>query len=404
MLRPLASAATRARAMRSAASAREDRPISASRLLVKQRRTLRSSLSAGTLLLAGLAPLIGAAIAILYPHDAGLTALVYGALAVLALAVGQYVRRRRARRPELAGFVLATGVVGAAALLMAIAPDTHTVTATTFTIVPVGVAVFIPWSLRTHVGWLGLSAAMLAVAVAAPSGIGFSDEHWRDFAMGFAMSAVVSIVALRLIGRLRLGAYESERRAAVLAVRTQVQRAQLAELNRLLEVTVRTDPLTGVGNRLRLEEDLGVLHARLARHGRGFGLVMVDLDRFKGFNDLYGHVVGDEALRAVAKCLGQRSSDSVYRFGGEEFVAFLPEADNAAAMAAAERMLRAVTALGIPHGSNPPWGVVSASAGVTVVDRGDTGTTYDWLQAADAALYRAKENGRNQALSSRATG
>ncbi len=389
--------------MRSAATARKGRPASAPRLLVIQRRTLRSSLSVGTLLLAGLAPLIGAALAVLYPQDAGLTALVYGALAVLALAVWQYLRGPRARRPELAGFILATGAVGAAALLMAIAPDTHTVTATTFTIVPLGVAVFIPWSQRTHLSWLGLSAAMLAVAVAAPSGMGFADEHWRDFAVGFAMSAVVSIVALRLIGGLRLSAYESERRAAVLAVRTQTQRSQLAELNRQLEITVRTDPLTGVGNRLRLEEDLGVLHARLARHGRGFGLVMVDLDRFKGFNDLYGHVVGDEALQAVARCLGQRSTDTVYRFGGEEFVAILPEADEAAAMAAADRMLHAVTALGIPHGANAPWGVVSASAGVAVVGRGDTGATYDWLRAADAALYRAKANGRNQALASNVT-
>lgn len=403
MLRPLASAATRVRAAvparhSPAAPSVGARPtISPVRLLARQRRALRSSLTVGAYLLAALAPIIGAGIAVLYPRDATLAALVYGGLAALAVGVAMLLRGRARRSPELIGFVLATGVVGAATLLMAFAPDAHPVVAATFTVIPIGTAVFVPWRARTHLGWLATSFAMLLVASLSAVGSEHSGEHWRDFYVGFGMSAVVSIVALLLIDHLRRSGFELERRAFALTARLRAQQRQLQDLNLHLETSVRTDPLTGVGNRLRLDEDLEVLHARLARHGRGFGLVMLDLDRFKGFNDLYGHVTGDEVLRAVAECLGQRVDDAVYRYGGEEFVVLLPEADEAAATGAANRMLRAVAGLQVPHRANAPWGIVTVSAGLAAVGRGDARTADEWLREADAALYRAKGAGRNRA-------
>ena len=104
--------------------------------------------------------------------------------------------------------------------------------------------------------------------------------------------------------------------------RAQLEQANLELLDRSL-----TDALTGLGNRRRMEEDLARTHARALRIGRGFGLVLFDIDNFKLYNDHYGHLAGDEALRRVAQCLDKmaRAGESVYRYGGEEFLLLLPD-------------------------------------------------------------------------------
>jgi diguanylate cyclase (GGDEF)-like protein len=166
-----------------------------------------------------------------------------------------------------------------------------------------------------------------------------------------------------------------------------------AELSRL----AHTDPLTRLGNRLSLEEDLRALDARGRRYGRGYCLAMCDIDRFKAYNDSLGHHAGDEALRAVADMITHqlRAGDGVYRYGGEEFLIVLPEQTPETARIAVERVRSAVEQLAIPHVAGPA-GVVTLSAGIAAYHPGDATTVEELLEQADAALYRAKSAGRNR--------
>jgi len=175
---------------------------------------------------------------------------------------------------------------------------------------------------------------------------------------------------------------------------------RLRNANRELASSARLDPLTGIGNRLALEEDLVALEAGggVARDGVAF--VLIDLDRFKPYNDRHGHPAGDWVLRRVADTLGEsiRSGDRVYRYGGEELLVILAGVDEAAADGIVGRILMNVHALAIPHPENRPWQVVTASAGWTLHHHGGAVSAASSLAAADEALYRAKRLGRNRAV------
>jgi len=167
-------------------------------------------------------------------------------------------------------------------------------------------------------------------------------------------------------------------------------RAELAEL-------ARKDALTGLGNRRSLEEDLRALHARSQRYGRTYCVAMCDVDRFKAYNDTYGHQAGDKALAAVASRVSAqvRTGDGVYRYGGEELLLVLPEQNLESGMVAVERVRAVVEQLGIPHVAGP-GGVLTLSAGVAAYRPGDDTTPEELLKRADGALYQAKATGRNR--------
>ncbi|MCC6178250.1 MAG: diguanylate cyclase [Chloroflexi bacterium] len=175
------------------------------------------------------------------------------------------------------------------------------------------------------------------------------------------------------------------------------QAAELEQANRELYETARTDALTRVGNRLRLEEDLRALQARADRYGHRYCLALCDLDRFKEYNDRYGHPSGDAALREIASLFVRqcRSGDSIYRYGGEEFIVIMPELSLAEAGGVLDRVRSAVHAAAIPHASNGQHGIVTVSAGVAASDLSDR-TGRGILARADAALYRAKTEGRDR--------
>jgi two-component system, cell cycle response regulator len=165
-------------------------------------------------------------------------------------------------------------------------------------------------------------------------------------------------------------------------------RVELERLNADLAQLARTDALTRLGNRLRFDEDLTELHWRCARYGWSYCLAVCDLDRFKVYNDTHGHLAGDEALRRIAATVAAatRRGDGVYRYGGEEFVVILPEQSLEAGLAAAERIRTAVE----------EQGVLTISVGVADF-RPDAGESEAQVLArADAALYRAKDEGRNR--------
>jgi diguanylate cyclase (GGDEF)-like protein len=175
------------------------------------------------------------------------------------------------------------------------------------------------------------------------------------------------------------------------------QRFELEVLNQELTAISLRDPLTGLGNRMAIDEDLDQLEARVVRYGHRYCLALLDVDCFKSYNDTYGHQAGDQALQAVAAQLkGEaREGDAVYRYGGEEFLCIFPEQFLATAAVAAERMRSGLEQSAIPHAESP-LGVLTLSAGLAMLDPGRARSVDDVLKEADEALYRAKQLGRNR--------
>jgi diguanylate cyclase (GGDEF)-like protein len=183
----------------------------------------------------------------------------------------------------------------------------------------------------------------------------------------------------------------------LVARRITTLHADLAHYRRVLSRQARTDPLTGLDNRLKLSEDLEQLHRRSGRYGEQYSLAMCDVDNFKSYNDVYGHQAGDLALRAVgAALLGiVRKSDGVYRYGGEEFLLVLPQQSVSAAKALMERVLEAVRDLAIVHAGDPS-GQLRLSAGISSFSADHRVDADTLVGEADAALYAAKAAGRNR--------
>jgi diguanylate cyclase (GGDEF)-like protein len=168
-------------------------------------------------------------------------------------------------------------------------------------------------------------------------------------------------------------------------------------LMRQFELAARTDPKTGLANALYWSEVARSELGRAERDGSTVGIVMVDLDHFKRVNDTYGHLTGDAVLKAVADALGKqtRGYDLVGRFGGEEFMVLLPGHDPLDLPTTVERFRHSVNELRVMSPDTHEMVEVTASAGVVTFPEGGHDLD-ELLLAADAALYRAKEKGRNR--------
>ena len=171
---------------------------------------------------------------------------------------------------------------------------------------------------------------------------------------------------------------------------------QLARVNAELEQRSRTDGLTGLANRMATEEGLRAMLRTVRRYRTPAALLMLDIDHFKQVNDRHGHAAGDEVIRALAQALkaSSRDVDLPGRFGGEEFVVGLSHTDLEGARRFAERLREriAATSVGIPGGAAVSYTV---SIGVSVLREDDAGIE-DSLRRADAAMYRAKQGGRDR--------
>jgi diguanylate cyclase (GGDEF)-like protein/PAS domain S-box-containing protein len=170
------------------------------------------------------------------------------------------------------------------------------------------------------------------------------------------------------------------------------------KLRQALRIQSVRDALTGLYNRRYLEESLEREVRRASRATQSLGVLMIDLDHFKSFNDTYGHDAGDAVLREIGMSLtkGIRSEDFVCRFGGEEFVVLLPTADLAASRARAERLRAKTKELTILH-QGRSMGMITISVGVAVFPEHGT-SPKELMAAADAALYEAKRGGRDQVV------
>jgi len=184
-------------------------------------------------------------------------------------------------------------------------------------------------------------------------------------------------------------------------VRTHLQLKQRTDM---LEKLALVDGLTGISNRRSFDQTLEREWRKTRRNGSCLGLIMIDIDNFKAYNDNYGHGAGDECLRQVAGAIGsagRRPGDFVGRYGGEEFVVVLPECNLEGVVQVAETIRLAVKELNIPHAFSAASEYVSISLGCASM-RYESGTESDaLLRKADQALYRAKEQGRDRVVDSR---
>lgn len=160
-----------------------------------------------------------------------------------------------------------------------------------------------------------------------------------------------------------------------------------------IEQAALTDSLTGIGNKRALDEAVTQAGALADRHGAAWSLILCDLDHFKQINDNHGHVVGDHILKKTAEKLEQaiRNSDTVYRFGGEEFAVLLPHTSDQDARDVAERIRLAVASIRVDGGGKPLTVTTSCGVAMHLTDESPD----QWLARADEALYRAKAQGRN---------
>lgn len=173
---------------------------------------------------------------------------------------------------------------------------------------------------------------------------------------------------------------------------------KLMDLQKELEQLSFKDGLTGLANRRKFDLSMEIEWRNAKRTGKPLSLIMVDIDYFKQYNDHYGHLQGDDCLKAVSKALNEsvaRARDFVARFGGEEFVLVIPESDAEAAAAVAERCREAIIKLQIPHAKSSisPW--LSISLGVGTIVPGQNDQLLDFINQVDRRLYLAKQQGRN---------
>jgi diguanylate cyclase (GGDEF)-like protein len=206
------------------------------------------------------------------------------------------------------------------------------------------------------------------------------------------LASIVGFVGWRLVKQMRLRAQsEAELRLA---------RDALEQLNHTLNALAMEDGLTGLANRRQFDLTLDNEFSRAMRNASTLALIMMDVDCFKQYNDIYGHAAGDKCLQAIGRTIAglaaRRPGDLAARYGGEELAVLLPNTDVAGAAVLAERIRSAIRDLGIVHAGTSD-GFVTLSAGVDAFSPAPgTGQSKELIEAADKALYAAKAGGRNR--------
>ena len=179
----------------------------------------------------------------------------------------------------------------------------------------------------------------------------------------------------------------------------RVSQQQLLDTNLVLQRLMNSDGLTGLSNRRHFDEYLELEWRRAIREQSQLSLLMIDVDYFKPYNDNFGHLEGDEALRQVAKAIRNscsRPSDLPARYGGEEFAMVLPNTSPGGARLLAEKLRQSVAGMNIPHIAPVPGSSLTVSIGVATMTPQVGMQSRQLILDADKGLYQAKNNGRNQ--------
>jgi diguanylate cyclase (GGDEF)-like protein len=221
--------------------------------------------------------------------------------------------------------------------------------------------------------------------------------RWRAFSLQVAATVLSAIAALVWFFRKLMRQIAIRDRVEA---KLRVATGELETANGVLKSIASQDGLTELANRRRFDEVLDHELKRAQRKSSPVSLILLDVDYFKKYNDSYGHVAGDDCLRAVAAALSgaaARTEDLAARYGGEEFAVVLPGTDHAGALCVAESIRKALVALAIPHTASP-LGIVTISLGVaTARPSGERGVDkLELIRDADAMLYRSKSGGRNR--------
>jgi diguanylate cyclase (GGDEF)-like protein len=366
-----------------------------------QRQRTRSASRVGFLIIAGAAAFDG--FVVYDPHLMGSLSLLVlnGAVALMALAAWKALPGLLRRHPEPAAFIVTLALTCATATTGIVIPGLAVESVGYLLVFPGLIALILPWQTRTHVRWLIAYAVISLGFLAFETGDGLSTDERGDLMVVTLIALVASLAGHVLLQRAQIRNFSQLKKIQSLRRRADADMQELARVHRALEMTARTDPLTGAANRIRLGEDLLAVRSRMSRQGTPLGLVAIDLDRFKLINDGFGHLAGDDVLRRAVAAIRQtlRAGDGIYRFGGEEFLVLVDAHDEASLTQAAERFRRTVVGLGIDHPENVPHGTVTISQGAVLLAAGDLDQTDDeWFARADAALYLAKERGRNQVV------
>jgi two-component system chemotaxis family response regulator WspR len=181
----------------------------------------------------------------------------------------------------------------------------------------------------------------------------------------------------------------------------RVSQQQLLDTNLVLQRLMNSDGLTGLSNRRHFDEYLELEWRRAVRDQLQISLLMIDVDHFKSYNDSFGHLEGDEALRKVAGAIRDvcsRPSDLPARYGGEEFALVLPNTSPGGARLLAEKLRQNVAALAIPHSSSGSGSNLTISIGLATITPQAGSSARQLILDADKGLYQAKNNGRNQVI------
>ncbi len=227
-------------------------------------------------------------------------------------------------------------------------------------------------------------AACYALSIAGMAAVpGFAPERMFADQLIFGGAVFLALIATYSLE------YET-RRTYLLGLRERLRNSELEDIS-------QHDALTSLDNRRSLDQAFGALDWQGAS-SEHVSVILLDIDRFKSYNDTLGHPAGDECLRRIAAIIASElriDADMAFRFGGEEFLVLLRNTELPEARAIAERMRAAIEASAIPH-PGVPIGVVTASFGVASAQLGSALTADELIAGADAALYAAKRNGRNQ--------
>lgn len=231
--------------------------------------------------------------------------------------------------------------------------------------------------------------------------------HWQQLLIGFGAGALLTALLAWLLFYLQQKKWQlnvADQLEDSIQQRTlelQITLTELADKNKLLEQQSTRDALTGVRNRAFFDQKLSAEIKRSRRERSTLGLLMIDIDHFKAFNDNHGHLVGDLVIKEVANCLQQelkRSTDHLCRYGGEEFAIILPNTDTDGAMVLAEQIRLSLENQRIQYEELELS--ISVSIGCYAAIAEISSTSADYIQAADIALYQAKNEGRNRVVCS----